>query len=129
MLQLVAHEELEVDEYLVVAGTTGVDFLTHIPEFGSEHEFHLRVYILYPFLNSELSAFDYIGDFREGFEQHIEFLGCEQSDTLKHLDMSHRALHVISGKTQVKFPVISNGKFFDYFVGLEALAPKFHILN
>ena len=40
--------------------------------------------------------------------------------------MGHRALDIVARETQVEFAVTSYGEFLYHFVGLKALAPKFH---
>ena len=124
--KLVAHEELEVDEHLVVARAPGVDFLSDVAEAGCQHELHLRVDILDAGFDCELASLDDSGNLAEGFQQHFEFLGAQQADAFEHPDVGHRALDVVAGETQVKLAVAADGELLYHFVRLKAFAPKFH---
>jgi len=53
--ELMTCEEFQVYEHLVIAGTSGMDFLTEVAKFAREHQFHLRVHILYVVLNDKLA--------------------------------------------------------------------------
>lgn len=39
--QLVTREEFQVDQHLVIARASGVDFLTHVAQSSRQHELHL----------------------------------------------------------------------------------------
>ena len=48
-------EKFQIHEHLVVAGTTGVDFLSDVTKLTCQHQFHLRVDILNVWLNLKLA--------------------------------------------------------------------------
>ncbi len=70
-----ADEQLEVDEHLVVARASGVDFLANVAEPACEHEFDLRVDIFDAFLDSEVAFGDFTEDVAECVGQRRELVG------------------------------------------------------
>ncbi len=121
--ELVAHEELEVDKHLIVARSSGMDFFADVAEALCEHEFNLGVDILDARFDGKPALVDDFENVGQRREQHFQFVAFEQPDRFEHPDVSHRANHVISGKTQIEFTVISDREFFNYFVGFEPFAP------
>ncbi len=72
--QLVAHEQFEVDEYLVVARAPRVYFFTNVAKFCREHELYLRVHVFNTFVDSEIAFFDYGGNLLQAGEEFVEFV-------------------------------------------------------
>lgn len=56
VLQLMACEELQVNEHLVVTASSGVYLLSNVAEFAGQHELHLRVDVLHVRFYLELSS-------------------------------------------------------------------------
>ena len=48
-LDLGSGEEFEINQYLVVAGASAVDFFTDVSQFACQHQLYLGVYVLDPF--------------------------------------------------------------------------------
>ena len=127
--QLIAHEQLEVYEHLVVARASGVDFLSEVAVALGEHELHLRVYVLNTLFYAEFTAVYGVENLAQPLEQCVEFILFEQPYRLEHCYMGHGALHVVARQLQVEFAILSYGEFLYHFVGLKALVPEFHVLS
>ena len=59
--QLLADEEFQIDQHLVVAAASGVYLLAHVAEPTGEQQFDLRVHVFYVVLDDEPS-FPYLGE-------------------------------------------------------------------
>ena len=121
--QLVAHEQLEVDEHLIVARAARVNLLADVAELLGEHELDLRVHVLDTLLDVECHVLDGLLYLGQPLEQQVKLLLGQQADALEHLYVGHGTLDVIARKAQVQLAVIAHGEPLYHFVGLEALAP------
>ena len=121
--ELFTHEQLEVHEHLIVARASGMDFFAYIAKAAGEKEFYLRVNVLNARLDDKFAALDHGCNIIERVGEEGEFVGSEQTDALKHLDVGERSLHVVACQLHIEFAVVAHGEFFYHFVGLEALAP------
>ena len=125
LAQLVAQEELEVDEYLVVARTPRVDLLAHVAQPAREHQLDLRMDVLGVGLDLETPGLDLRGDLPEPRGERSELLGGQQPDLLEHGDVCQRSFDVVACELQVEFAVLTYGVLLDHLVGFETLVPKF----
>ena len=126
ILQLVACEQLQIDEHLVVARASAVYLLAHVAQFLGEHSLYLRVNVFHAVVDDKLSAFaDAVDVFQFG-EQRRELFLLEQSDAFEHGDVSHGAEYVVFGEIEVHLAVASYGEAFDLLVYLKVFFPEFH---
>ena len=126
--QLVTHKEFQIDQHLIVTRATRVNLFAHIAQLAGQHQLNLRVNILDTLLDHKFTALGRCVNLCQRFKQHIQLLFFEQTDALQHTNMRHRALDIIFSQSQIQFTIATYGKLLDQFIGLEALAPKFHIL-
>ena len=127
--QLTASEELQINQHLVVARTTTVNLLAHIPQFGGEEHLYLRVNVLHPIFYNKLATLAHGIDILQFGKQLLQFVGLKQSDALKHRDMCHGTKHIILGQIEVHLAVATNGEALNLFVYLKILFPEFHVIN
>ncbi len=124
-LELVAREEFQVDEHLVVARAAGVDLLAEVAELAGEEEFDLRVDILHIGFDNELTFLALAVDAAQGVEELRQFIVAEESDALEHGDVGHGAQHVVFGEVEVHLAVAANGEALYLFVDFKVLFPEF----
>ena len=79
-LQLLTREQLEVDQYLIIARATTVDFLSHVPKLAGEHQLHLGMNVLYAVLNDKLASLAAGIDNLQFLEQHLQFIVGQEPD-------------------------------------------------
>ena len=122
--QLVAQEELDVHEDLVVAGPPGVDLLAHLSELAREEQLHLGVDVLHVVLQHEVAGLDARGDALERGAQRRQLVGRQQADALQHPDVRQGALHVVAGQGEVEHAVVADRETLDGFRGGSPFIPK-----
>ena len=86
---LVADEEFEIHQHLVVAAAPGVDFLAYVAKLACEQHFHLRMHVLHTLLNHKLALFSLAVDGFQLLEEELQLVGREQVDGLQHGDVRH----------------------------------------
>ena len=130
VLYLVAGEEFQVDEHLVVAAASGMDFLTDVAELARQHQLHLGVDILHVGLYLELPILANLVDVLQLGEEFRKLVLPEHSYRLQHRDMGHRTQYVILGKIEVHLAVAAHREPLYLLIDLEILFPKFmcHLL-
>ena len=122
-LQLIAEKQLQVYEHLIIARTPRMYLLSDIPKTRSQQELHLRMHILHSLLNDELAALYRVGDILQSRKQHVKLLLREKTYLLEHLYVGHWALHVITRKAKVEFPVTTHRERLYKLVRLKAFVP------
>ena len=127
--QLVAREELQVDQHLVVARAAGVNLLSHVAEAARQQHLHLRVDVLDVVLDGELAALAQLVDVLQLGEQHGQLVFAYQSDALKHRDVGHRAQYVVLRQIEVHLAVAAHGEPVNLLVYLKVLFPELHSSN
>ena len=125
LAQLMACEELQVNEHLVVARATRMDLLAHVAEALREHQLHLRVHILHAVLNNKLSAVGHVIDALQLGKELLQLIFLKQPDALKHGYVGHGAQHVIFGEVEVELAVTSHGETLYLLVHFKVFFPKF----
>ena len=123
--QLVAQEQFEVHQHLIVARTARMDLLARVAQPAGEHQFDLRMHVLRAGFDLEAPGFDLRGDLPEPRRQRRELFGGQQADLLQHGDMGQRPFYVVARQPHVQFAVVAHGVFLDHLVGFEPLIPKF----
>ena len=74
--QLVAGEELEVYQHLVVARAARVYLLAHVAELAGEHQLHLRVYVFHAVFDDKPALVGHVVDVLEfGGKRHELVVG------------------------------------------------------
>ena len=129
--QLIAQEELQIDQYLVVARASRVDLLAHVAQPAGEQQLDLGVDILRVGFDLEAPGLYLRGDFVQSVGEPPQFVGRQQADLLEHGDVCQRSLDVVARQPQVEFAVLADGVLLDHRVGFKSLVPKFssHILS
>ena len=125
LLQLLAQEELQIDQHLVVARATRVNLLAHIAQAAGQQQLHLRVDILRLGLDAEVARLDLRGDLLQTTNEHLKLLGGQKADRLEHADMGQRALHVVFRQAHIQLLVVAYGVILYQGIRVEALIPKF----
>ena len=120
---LVADEEFQVHQHLVIPRASAMDFLAHIAQLASEHQFHLRMHVLHTFLNDEFASFSLLIDVFQFLQQHLQFIRREEVDRLKHGDVRHTAQHIILGKIEVHLSVFADGELLNLIRHANLLGP------
>ena len=124
-MYLVAQEEFQVDQHLVVSRAARVDLLSDVAQPAGEQQLDLRVDILRVGFDLETPGLDFGGDLLQTGRQRAEFFGGEKTDPFEHGDVRQRSFDVVAGELQVEFAVVADGVLFDHLVGFETLVPKF----
>ena len=122
--ELVAQEELEVHEHLVVAGTAGVDLLADLAQLAGEQEFDLGVDVLDVGLEREVAGLDALRDAGQGGVQHGQLVRRQQADAFQHLDVRPGALHVVARQPEVQHAVVADREAVDGLGRRSAFIPK-----
>ncbi len=128
MPDLVTHKELEVNKHLIIARTAGMNLFANVTKPGCEHELHFGMHILNTLLYHKVATLYNIGNILKSLDKQVKLIFFQQPYALKHTYMSHRALHIVARKAQIKLAVTTHSKFLYHSVRLEAFAPKFHII-
>ena len=128
LTHLVAIEQLQVYQHLVVARAPRVYLLTHSPESLRQQVFHLRVHVLYALLYREVASLYVSGYALQFCRQHRQLVGSEQPYTFQHRDVSQRSLYVVASQLQVQFAIVAYGEILYQLVYIVTLIPKFHFL-
>ena len=123
--QLVAQEELQVDQHLIVARAARVDLLAHVAQSAGEQQLDLRVDVLGVRLDFESAGRDLAGDRLQSGRQRRQFVAGQQPDLLEHGDVRQRSFDIVAGQPQVQFAVAAHGVGLDRTVGFETLIPEF----
>lgn len=118
VLDLLAGEELEVEQHLIVARTTAMYLLAYVTQLAGEHELYLRMDVLDAILNDELTPLGQGINLLQLGQKLLQFVFLKQSDTLEHGDVSHGAQHVVLGQVKVHFAVAPHGEALDILVYL-----------
>ena len=100
-------------------------FLAHVAQLAGEHQFHLRVHVLYSLLNAEESLLAYSIDVLQLGQQRFEFILFHQPDTFEHGDVGHASHHVVLGQIEVHFAVAPHSEAFYLAVHLKVFLPQF----
>ena len=104
-----------------------MDLLAHIAQFTGEQHLNLRVDVLDIILDDEFATLCQLVDVLQLRQQLHQFVFLQQSDTLQHGDMCHRAQHVVLGQIKVHLTVTTDGETLYLLIDLKVLFPKFHI--
>ena len=123
--QFVAGKQFEVNQYLIVARTARMDLLAHIAQLTRQHQLHLRMDVLNPILNHELSAFADLIDVLQFCQQQRQLVLAYQPDTFQHRNMSHGAQHIVLPQIEVHFTISAHGEALNLGIHLKVLLPKF----
>ncbi len=125
LAELVAREELEVDEHLVVARAAAVDFLAHGAEPARKHEFDLRVHVFDAVFYDEASLKGFGVDAAQFAQEHGQFVVGNEADAVEHGDVGHGAEYVVGGEQEVELAVVAYCEAI-YLVGhAHGLLPEF----
>ena len=122
--QLVAQEEFQVHEHLVVARASGVDFLAQFPVLTREQQFYLGVYVLHVVFEHEASFTDAERNFVQTLVQDFELLFAEQPYAAEHSDVGFGTLHVVCCELEVQHAVVAHGELVHNFCGCGAFIPE-----
>ena len=125
-VQLLAYEQLEVNQHLVVATAAGVYLLAHVAQPTGQHQFDLRVYVFYAVLNREASLAYLREDVPQLSQQGLQFVLLEKPDALEHGDVRHRAKHVGLSQIHVHLAVASDGEALYLRRRLISFVPQLH---
>ena len=120
-----AREQFQVYQDLVVARAPGVDFLAHVTQTACQHQLHLRVNIFDIVLDDELTTLAHLVDIAQFGQQLFQLVALQQSDTLQHGDMGHRAQHVVLCQVEVHLAVAPYGEALYLLINLKVFSPKF----
>ena len=123
--QLVAGEELEVYQHLVVARAARVYLLAHVAELAGEHQLHLRVYVFHAVFDDKPALVGHVVDVLEFGGKRHELVVGEQTYRLQHGDVGHRAQHVVLGEIEVELAVAAHGEALYLLVYFKILFPEF----
>ena len=118
MRNLLAGEELEVEQHLVVARAAAVYLLAHVAQLAGEHELYLRMDVLDAVFDDELAPFGQGVDLLQLGQELLQLGGGEQADALEHGDVGHGAQYVVLGQVEVHFAVAPHGEALDILVYL-----------
>ncbi len=124
-LQLVAQEEFQIDQHLVVARASRVDLLAHVAQAARQQQFDLRVDVLDLRFDAEIPRLDLGGDRFEPLGQTGQFVGRQEADRFEHADVGQRAADVVARQAQVERAVFAHGVAFDQRVRVVAFIPEF----
>ena len=107
-----------------------MDFLAYVAQFASQHQFHLRMDILYPFLNNKFSFFNLCMNITELSQKLFQLVGLQQPDAFQHGNVSHRAQHISLCQVKVHLAVTSDSKPLYLILNLKSFIPKLcHLLT
>ena len=126
ILELMASEEFEVNEHLVVARASAVYLLAHVAQLACEEHLHLRVDILYIIFDNKLSPLACLVDILQFGKQLGEFVFLKQTDGFEHGAMCHGAKYIIFGKIHIHLAVATHSESLNLLVYLKIFFPKFH---
>lgn len=118
VLDLLAGEELEIEQHLVVARAAAVYLLAHVAQLAGEHELYLRMDVLDAVFDDELAPLGQGVDLLQLGQELLQLGGGEQADTLEHGDVGHGAQHVVLSQVEVHFAVAPHGEALDILVYL-----------
>lgn len=118
VLDLLAGEELEVEQHLVVARAAAMYLLAYVTQLAGEHELYLRMDVLDAILNDELAPLGQSINLLQLGQKLLQFVFLKQSDTLEHGDVGHGAQHVVLSQVEVHFAVAPHGEALDILVYL-----------
>ena len=125
-LQLAACEKAQVNEYLVVSASSGMNFLAHVAQSAGKHKLNLGMYVFNAVLDAEM-AFLYVGiDAAKFCKKLFQLVGFKKPDAFQHGDVGHGTQDIILCQIKVHFAVASYGEAFYFTVCVEILLPEFH---
>ena len=124
VLQLAADKEFQVHQYLVVPATSRMDFLAYVAQLARQHQFHLRMYVLYALLNHKLAFLNLSVNVPEFSQKLSQLIGLQQPDAFQHGDVSHRAQHISLCQVEVHLAVTPDSKPLYLILNLKSFIPK-----
>ena len=104
-----------------------MDLLAHVAQLTGEQHLHLRVYIFDIVFDHEFATLCQVVDVLQLCQQLCEFVFLEQSDTLEHGDMGHRAQYIVFRQIEIHLAVTPHRKPLNLLIDLKVLLPKLHI--
>ena len=125
LFNFASNKETKVDQHLVVARASGVNFLAHIAQTAGEHQFHLRMHVFNTLFYHKFSHFIFRINIAKGSGERSQFVGREEVDGLKHGDVGDGAQHIVARQIEVHFAVATHGVGFHIVVHRHILFPKF----
>ena len=125
LANLCTGKEFEVQQNLIIPWTTTVNLLTDISQTAGQHQFYLRMHILYSFFYYKLTSFGRSINSLQLSQQLFQFFLGQQTDTFEHRNMSHRTEYIMFSQIKIHLTITSHRKTFDVFIYLHGFFPKF----
>src|SRR5690606_29299320 len=118
--------QLEIQQHLVIAGTTTVDLLAYITQSSCKHQLNLRVDVFYPFFNPDTLSTCYPVQLPQLSKEQIQFLTLEKTYRLQHYNMGHTTKDIKLCQFGIQFSVTTYREVLYLLVNRLSLVPKFH---
>ena len=110
LLDLVADEQLQIHQHLVVAASARMNLLADVAEFAGQQHLHLRVDVLHSFLNHKFAPLRLLIDGLQFPQEHLQFVCRQQVNRLQHRDVCHRPQYIIFSQIEVHLAVSAHGE-------------------
>ena len=118
-------KKFQVQQNLIISGTTTMYFLSDITQTTGQHQFYLRMYIFHPVFYHKFTFFGRGINTLQFHQQLVQFFFCQQPNAFKHRNMSHRTKHIMLGQIKIHLTITTYRETFDILIYLYGLLPKF----
>src|SRR5690606_30881924 len=98
----------QVYQYLVVPGSSAMDFFSGVANMLRQHKLYLRVDVFYPVFDSEAARFYFLSENPGTFFQYLtELSAFQEPGFFQHNGMGHGAQNIKRRQENIQFPVFS----------------------